>query len=186
MRASAIGRHDADSSDDPANNVLAVAYVRPMYDIGGADANVTTTVNVASNPDADDINGLFDFDRFDKHDAQEFWTIYLLGGYQFTIERDGDPKLFNSAGQILTIYGAADVGERMRTGQGAIIFLEDGRTNEYPTGTVVSRSSTAAHEVGHLFGCVHSDGELMAPSAIRTSNNLPDVCKQWIRNAPNP
>ncbi|HMS39165.1 MAG TPA: hypothetical protein PKE69_02985 [Pyrinomonadaceae bacterium] len=178
------------NSDDATANVFAHAYVRPVYDVGDNNDSVPFFANVENN----EITDLFDtyFTQQATHtgsDAGEFWTIYLLGGYQYTTASDGDPRRFNSSMVLQNVYGAADVPERARTGRGAIIFTEEGRNTEYPAGWTdppVSRAYTVGHEVGHLFGCIHNDGGLMSITQSRTSGVFTPICLNQIRTATHP
>lgn len=176
-------------SDNAATNVFAPAYIWPVYDIGDNNTNVPFVENLSelSQPG---IRGVFDFDQVATESDQNFWTVYLLSAYQITVERDGDPLSFLPNGLINTAYGISDADPRMNNGQGAIVFAEDGRGHEYPadwtTRLGVSRAGTAAHEIGHLFGCIHDDGGLMASTPQRNSITFTPVCLNEIRKSPNP
>jgi hypothetical protein len=137
-----------------------------------------------------------------------FWTIYILGGYQpprydihgsFTLIRDGDPKIFSTTNEIATVYGASNAGSveqtpttpfvRRNLGQGAILFMEVGRPTEYPTdyrNRPIARAYTVAHEVGHLFRGVHADGDLMAPTTSRTIGTFSAISLSIIRKTEHP
>ena len=180
-------RRLTENSDDPSLNVLVPAYIRPVYDIGDNNNSVPFSANVENQ----DVTNLFNgyFNQSSTHNNTDFWTVYSLGGYQYSTARDGDPRAFFSNGSIQTVYGISDVPERARTGRGLVLFTEEGRDTEYPTGWTdppISRAYTVAHEVGHLFGCIHADGGLMAETAVRTSGAFDPVCLVQIRTAPNP
>jgi hypothetical protein len=95
----------------------------------------------------------YDFDAAATERELNFWTLYLLGAYQFDAGSDLDPN--EEKGGAL---GAVD-GIR---GVGASIFLEEiadnNRRSSFPT---CAESVTVAHELGHLFGGTHPEGGLM-------------------------
>jgi hypothetical protein len=169
-----------ENSDDPNTNVFAPAYVHPKYDIGNNNDNV----NFISNYTSDDptyIRNLYDFNQILTEHDSEFWTVYLLGAYQFTIFLDGDPYSENTA------YGYADALNY--SGEGASIFLEANRPKEYPLGWAsrpVSQALTVAHELGHLFNGRHIDGGLMAEPFNITNGNFDRTTIVRIRDAINP
>ncbi|MFV0389415.1 MAG: hypothetical protein ACK5NT_11750 [Pyrinomonadaceae bacterium] len=176
------------NSSSVANNLFATGYIVPAYDLGGNDGNVASIINVGGDVNAPDIAPFYtNFNNYSYHNDDDFWVIYLLGGYQFTTDRDGDPRLISATtGQIGTIYGLTDTPQRQRIGRGSIIFNEDARPHEFPGGTLASRAITADHEVGHLFGCDHADGGIMAPTAIRSSTALSPACLVWVRDTRHP
>jgi hypothetical protein len=175
-------------------NVFAPAYIRPVYDLQDFLDEVTFSANV------DDFSILsirqFNFENRATQASQTFWTIYLLGGYQYTVYADGDPDSLPVAAESgnLSVYGVAD-------SVGATIFTELGRAREYErmnrenmTGfprwqdRPVTRKHTMAHEVGHLFDGGHFDIDvefnnagLMSPSENRVRGVFSDVTLDKIR-----
>ncbi len=137
-------------SDDPGLNVFAPAYVRPIYDIGDNNDFVPFVLNVAKDaPSA--IIATYDFDTVGTEADDDFWTIYLLGAYQFIQREDMDP----STEKIGTL-GIVDA----LNGRGASVYNEVARTAEAPVSAI--NAITAAHEIGHLFYGRHTDGGLMS------------------------
>lgn len=155
-------------------NVFVSSYVRPVYDItADKNNNGFFYLNVAN--DRDQIRATFgDFDQIGTQQSQEFWTIYLYGGYQGDTGEDSDPDDQNGDGVphgcFDGTYGISDdIGP---SGFGAIIFMENARPKEFPDDYLdrpVSRAWTAAHEVGHLMGGDHPEMGLMARSCVRTA-----------------
>ena len=67
-------------SDVQRDNVLAVAYIRPTYDIGGGAAPFALNVI-----DKNNLDPYFSaFDNVATTMDSDFWTLYLLGAYQGT------------------------------------------------------------------------------------------------------
>ncbi len=191
-------------SDLPANNVFAPAYIRPECCLTGSRENVPFVANIQ----AVDFGGLDPylsqpyFNNFGTEASEDFWTIYLLGGYQpkeFTLssngtrfDTDGDPKTVHN-GLIDTSYAAANAsnvpGSRFNDGYGAVIYIEVGRPTEYPNdylGRPVSVAHTTAHEVGHLFKGIHNDGGLMGITASRQTGTFSDISLSIIRGTTHP
>lgn len=157
------------NSDDPNTNVFAQAYVRPVYDVVDTRDNGIFQANVASD-NATDIRPLFvDWDSRNTNIDPEFWSIYLLGSYQHTLDEDSDPSTEDlTLGIVDEITLVTGDGE----GSGALIFAEGHRSRELPgynpaPTSLNSMAVTVAHEVGHLFSCVHGDGGLMGTNPRR-------------------
>ena len=137
-------------------NVFASSYIRPAYDItSDTHNNRFFYLNVANDQEAI-IDTFGDFDQPATEASQEFWTIYLYGGYQGDLPIDFDPNDTNGDGIENGcgdgFYGISDAVGPL--GTGAIIFMETLRPRELPSDYLsrpISRAWTAAHEVGHLF-----------------------------------
>lgn len=86
-----------------------------------------------ANIDDETLEGLtsYYFYNIGTESSEDFWTIYLLGAYQYTEDDDGDPSFF-------TVYGIVD-GEKLGDGKGATLFMEVNRATEY-------------NNIGMLFG----------------------------------
>lgn len=141
----------ATSSDDPTRNVLAPAYIWPVYDIGDNNDNVPFMSNVQE-PTNESITGLFDFDQIATEESTGFWTVYLLGGYQYILARDEDPET-----ETQVTLGVSD-----GTGIGSIVFLETNGIKECPEPILACNiPATSAHEIGHLVSAEHDDGGIM-------------------------
>ena len=157
-------------SDDPGKNVFAPAYVRPIYDIGDNNDFVLFVLNVAKDaPSA--IIATYDFDTVGTEADPAFWTVYLLGAYQFIRSEDLDPGV-----ELMSALGIVDT----INGRGASVYNEVARTGEIPFSGI--NALTAAHEIGHLFNGLHPDGGLMSSMSATFS----DVTLNKIRSVSHP
>ena len=179
------------NSDDPNSNVFAPAYVHPVYDIVDPRDNNIFQVN-ADGDAATDIRPLFvDWDSRSTNMADEFWSVYLLGSYQHTLDEDRDPS---TEDLTLGIVDAITLVTDDREGSGALIFTEGHRSRELPgynpaPTSLNSMAVNVAHEVGHLFSCIHGDGGLMGTDRIRgtpVSNQLSPTMIFKIRGLMHP
>lgn len=151
-------------------NVLAKAYIRPVYDLPFSQESAGLTLNVEFNGQA--IRDSFDFDNYNFRDDENFWAVYFLSGYQGDIDNDNDPNT------ELIHLGYSD-GFRW----GSVVFHEPSNPNE--CGAIdpfCSTDSTYAHEIGHLFTAEHNQGGLMDIDDI----NFSDLSLDFIRRANHP
>lgn len=142
------------SSDSPADNVFAPAYVRPKYDIGDTNDSTTFFLNTPGRGTTADLISTYDFDSVGTEADNNFWTVYLLGAYQYDTSEDSDPDSEEGPLGVVDDY----------QGVGASIFVEDIADADRfrPSGPNCTDAATAAHEVGHLFNGDHRDGGLMS------------------------
>jgi hypothetical protein len=151
------------SSDNPDDNRFAPAYIRPVYDIGDNNENTNFAVNVREHS-GEAIRELFDFDQVATEDSEDFWTVYLLGAYQYTTELDGDPD--EEDPNDPDDYGWVGVADE-QNGQGALILFEPHRIGDCHFGPIFCNiPGTAVHEIGHLLNADHDDGGIMATESL--------------------
>jgi hypothetical protein len=88
----------------------------------------------------DDLQAAFHIDS-DPFEADAFWIVYLLGGYQPGIDHDADPNSENS------VPGVTD----NQPYNGSLIFLETARDACHVHGwdRDTLEQQVVAHEVGH-------------------------------------
>ena len=109
----------------------------------------------------DDAAGTRDGWQFDAsacENAPLYWAVYLRGAFQHVILEDGDPD-----GEGATLGRVDNIN-----GQGANIYLEAFRSTDAAVVDEVHGKSEAfsvAHEIGHLFGGLHTDGCVGVPSS---------------------
>ncbi|HEY9403355.1 MAG TPA: hypothetical protein VIQ24_11880 [Pyrinomonadaceae bacterium] len=161
-------------SDTPAQNVFALAYVRPIYDIGDNNDFVSFVLN--SPTAAAGLRATYDFDTVGTAADAGFWTVYLLSAYQSEAAADADPSTEGAIlGQVDDING-----------QGANVYNEVLRPGELTITAAVNNAATTAHEIGHLFNGMHTDGGLMAQSTTRTTTAFSDQTLARIRSISSP
>lgn len=189
------------NSDNTNTNVYVAAYVRPVYDVNDPRDDNDFRANTDGSAAAD-IRQLFvsgrDLTNTDRDD--EFWTIYLLGAYQHTVEEDNDssvePCPIPGVAHCYTlgIVDAITLVTDDLEGSGALIFTEIHRPREIPGYTsnptnLNSMAVTVAHEVGHLFSCEHGDGGLLGTdpnTGMPVSNQLSPTMIFKIRGLTHP
>ncbi|MBW3539251.1 MAG: cadherin-like domain-containing protein [Planctomycetes bacterium] len=96
--------------------------------------------------------------------SQFYWSAYVEGAYEPHPSEDADPNTENySVGATVPPIGEP---------QYSFIFLEtirDVSDDVHPAWNRVAREQqTVVHEIGHQFGLLHEDGELMAQIDQRT------------------
>jgi hypothetical protein len=157
-----------DGSDNSATNVFAPAYiktVRVTMTDGDTHDNSFFKANLPSYDQPDMRTLLTDYDLTAGNKNDQFWTVYVLGAYQSILSRDNDPH------QEAQVQGVTDsvTGTLPTTGDDgegsvAFIFLEINRPKEiegYNAFPERKMKTIVAHEVGHLLGCNHGEGEIM-------------------------
>lgn len=157
-------------------NIFAQAYVTPVYDV---TTDVTDNHFFQTNVDehtGDAIRSLFTgFNQQATEASEDFWTVYLLGGYQYTIDRDEDPE--TEAPNVFA--GVTDV----QNGMGSIVFMETNGPKECNlTGSFCIIADTAAHEIGHQANADHGEGGIMDG----LSNSFSPTSLSSIRNSTHP
>jgi len=157
------------NSDDPARNIYAAAYIRPVYDGAGAPGNTnnqTDEIFFVNIPRVDNAI-LAQFSQGSKNNENDaYWVAYVQLCYQGDQTADNDPNSEPaSAGISATIGPSLDVISSSAAlegafGTGSLIYLETMRD------VAVERSNDARkrsvpHEVGHQFG-IAGDNEFFS------------------------
>src|SRR4029453_3459074 len=163
-----------DSLDDgvcnnSSANLFGVAYVCPVFDLAQDDF-APFVLNVADDNYVA-VRALFvDFGNQGTEKDPTFWTVYLLGAYQYTTVWDFDPDDLKKKAPLekKETLGAADMPAMAkadeRVGEGAAIFKEtiaDKNRSLKPGEIRCGEALIVAHEIGHLFGSDHKDGGIM-------------------------
>ena len=140
-----------ETSDDPARNVFAPAFIMPIPDGGGGNhngGNVTFALNV---PDADIENQVGFGRQSGTNDADDFWVVYIQTSYQGRPLEDFDPNSEKRSfwppqhRQAWRIPSRGIVASRVAP-TARLIFTEVHTDSRAPTDIGVP------HEIGHQFG----------------------------------
>lgn len=167
-----------DDIPDPPTGLMAPLFedacVLPVFDGGGNVANNNSQVPFFENfLTADEWEVLIwgagaqiTQAQCKPNRAREFWAVYVLGGFQETLNGDNDPDL---EGEFL---GATYPSMGAVRDWGSGIWMETIRDSsvEYAFDEAIVRSETVVHEVGHQFQCEHSDGGIMATQNVPAAN----------------
>lgn len=145
---------DNGACDGSAPNVFAPAYVCPVFDVG--DSNDTVPF-VLHTPDSElEKIATYDFDAIGTEADPGFWTVYILGAYQFDTDQDNDP-----GGTLKKlVLGTVDA----LNGMGVSLFQEavaDAARSKDHVDQNCTDAVLTVHEMGHLFNGVHPDGGIM-------------------------
>jgi hypothetical protein len=73
------------NSDDSATNILAPMYIHPVYDVIDPRDNSFFLSNAYSDAAADTRQLFVDRDLTSTNMDSGFWTVYVLGSYQHTL-----------------------------------------------------------------------------------------------------
>jgi hypothetical protein len=169
------------------------AYVLPVRDLDGEQGYLDFIPHMKTrgpNPFVQSVRDGWQFDNV-AHEANPlFWTIYLRGAFQDTVETDdSDPD-----GQGVT-WGIAD---GIGNGQGVNIYMEVFRPEELApySGLGIVEREVVVHEIGHIFGGIHGHGGAMwspsdpidftIPGAAPQSTGFAPATLHLIRAVPHP
>jgi hypothetical protein len=186
----ANGNDVADPDLTVAPTAFAPAYALPVQDVGNHQGNLTFIANIPAD-DADSVMLGWQFDLSAHEANNDFWLVYLRGSLQHSTDVDDDA---DGEGGVLGIV--TDIGPN---GIGANIYLEIFRGGDAMVpvpASGLSEGHTVAHEIGHLFGGLHSDctvgvapcasAGLMAQSSVRNSPDFNEITLDKIRRIPHP
>jgi hypothetical protein len=163
-------------SDNPAQNVYAPAYIRPIYDGGGNTANDTGNISFRLNVSqaAVDIDTQLNLGRSSgSNEGNDFWVVYLQIGYQGDPVEDVDPGTEQANGGITTALGTTDDVTSSagvpQGGEGSLVYVESSRDGDLNLMLGDDfKVRTAPHEVGHQLGL---SGDAPALGIMSTSGS---------------
>lgn len=153
------------AGDARLSNVLALAYIRPVYYNANTRGNGMAQqfkVNVNVN-EQDEVESIISFDNrtsptYQGTDQDEyFWTVYLLNAYQPAVGIDWDPRtevLIDELPDVSRTFG----------GLASFVFVEPGGLKECSNNQpmfVCNISTITAREVARALGGVPEDGGLL-------------------------
>ncbi|MCC6132618.1 MAG: hypothetical protein IT186_22050 [Acidobacteria bacterium] len=108
------------------------------------------------NDKSDYLRTLFRYDNSQYDDSEDFWVVYILGAYQGLKKEDGDGRSAGGGVEEPTMGEAAGT-------YGALLYWAAAQdaSKDPATGPGSRIMDVLPHEVGHLFGATHGDGELI-------------------------
>ena len=165
--------------DNRLTNILALAYIRPVYDVGGG-LSQRFRVNIDDFSETT-LNAIISFDNRQTPenpngtDADpQFWTVYLLNAYQGYTQFDGDGNQFLSLNSRSVGVEAIpsptppsedpDIGYTTDFGLASMIFVEAAGPKECRVTEPIyycSMPSITAREVARALGADPGDGGLL-------------------------
>jgi hypothetical protein len=163
------------NSDDPAKNIYAAAYIRPVYDGAGPvnntnnQSDILFDLNVPTGPSVVAQIGIGQSSADNENDS--YWVAYIQVAYQGDENADLDLNNEPGLGGITVTSSTADFVHSEADvpvgGDGSLIYIETLRDLNANKG-VDARRRAAPHEVGHQMG-ITGDNEL-APWGIMNPN----------------
>ena len=164
--------------DNRLTNILALAYIRPVYDVGSGLARLFK-VNIDDFNETS-LNEIIAFDNRMTPDYPgtdmdpQFWTVYLLNAYQGYTQFDGDGNLiYTSNGQTPRVEAIPsptplneepDVGYTTSFGLASLVYVEAGGPKECTITEPIyfcSMPAITAREVARALGAELGDGGLL-------------------------
>ena len=151
------------NSDDPAKNIYAAAYIRPVYDGAGASGNNNNQSNEIFFPNVPYNNNnntaiLAQFSQgSEANENDAYWVAYVQLCYQGDETADKDVNSeFGDGGVTLTAGPTVDLISSSAALEGAfspgsLVFMETMRDIAVH-GISNARKAVVPHEVGHQFG----------------------------------
>lgn len=158
--------------DDRFSNVLALAYIRPVYDLVGNGLSQQFKVNIADTS-PQNLNLIISYDNVGTDGNEQFWTIYLLNAYQGWTLKDGDGNHIGSSGDTRVVLTAPPVPEDAEVGftldydmSVSLVYVEPAGSkecNSRPSKHLYACdvSAVTAREVAKALGAQQNDGGLL-------------------------
>jgi hypothetical protein len=175
-------------NDNPKQNLLVWAYVRPTNDGGGGktdERDFPFDLNT-SDKEATDPNYYAPRHQSIGANDEDYWVVYLLSIFQGPLLKDFDPN------QQLGFLGLC-VLPGNPCGNLSIFYVEQyrewcGGLNPQ-AGVRSGLQATVVHEIGHSLGGIHSDGGIMASgtqACLKNSLQFTDITLNRIRSTSKP
>jgi hypothetical protein len=170
-------------SDNPATNIFAPAYITPVRDGGGSNANNSSNVPFALNvPEGNNwIDAQINYGQ-NAVGSDSFWVCYIQLAYQGDVTEDNDVDEEGATGGITLAFGLSDnTTSELDVPRGAdasLIFLEvmsDHARENFSDW----RQRTVPHEMGHQFG-IFGHTESNPLFGIMNANGLQSFAPQHL------
>jgi len=151
------------NSDDPAKNIYAAAYIRPVYDGAGEPGNTnnqTSEIFFTNIPSANNNNTniLAQFSQGSKDNENDaYWVAYVQLCYQGDETADNDPNSESGEAGITLQQGpsvdfiTSSAFLEGAFSPGSLVYMEVMKDIAVERSSN-ARKAVAPHEVGHQFG----------------------------------
>jgi hypothetical protein len=155
------------NGDSIAHNVLALAYIRPVYDINNVGNGLSPLfkANIDGFTVGDQLDSIIAFENRMTEEDEQFWTVYLLNAYQGFSYEDGD-GMTPGDGFAPPMDERPAVGFTTYNNLASFIFVEPAGSkecNSRPSTQLYSCDGAAitAREVAIALGAKEEDGGLL-------------------------
>jgi len=153
------------------------AYIVPLFDTGKNNSNVPFVLNSEDG----DINNQIKSGKGVVDSTNRYWVVTILNAYQPNTKEDNDPNKEGTyrgwARRAVGVHGVFMATESIRDWIATPAADEGGNNNDPASaGRQTRYQEILNHEVGHLFGLLHPDGNRKLPAEPNGGVMNPTCC----------